>query len=358
MDHIAIDVGGRESQVCVRSETGKILQEIRVDTRDLPKLFGRQEPSNVILETCSESFHLADAAIEHGHRVRVVPATLAKALGVGARKTKTDVRDARALSEASCRLTELPSVHVPSHESRVIKTRLSIRDALVGSRTHLVNAVRGWLRSAMVRLRSGAVETLPQRVRDAVETPPFIESALVVIETLSVQIRDVDRELATLAKSGSTTRLLMSTPGIGAQTAVAFAATLDDASLFDAAFKVAAYLGLTPGERSSGDSKHRVGITKAGSPRVLWLLIQAAWTFRRRAKTHPIALWATEVEKRRGKFVAVVALARKLAGVLFAIWRDGVPYDSKRGAAPPAARVDVTTTPVPTALLEARSGAT
>ena len=116
MDHIAIDVGGRESQVCVRSETGKILQEMRVDTRDLPKLFGRQEPSNVILETCSESFHLADAAIEHGHRVRVVPATLAKALGVGARKTKTDVRDARALSEASCRLTELPSVHVPSHE--------------------------------------------------------------------------------------------------------------------------------------------------------------------------------------------------------------------------------------------------
>ena len=341
MDHLAIDVGGRESQVCVRSEAGKILQELRVATRDLPKLFARSPASNVILETCSESFHLADVAIEHGHRVRVVPATLAKALGVGARKTKTDVRDARALSEASCRLTELPSVHIPSHESRIIKTRLSVRDALVGSRTQLVNAVRGWLRSSTMRIRSGAVETLPQRVRDALEVPPFMESALVAIEALSVQIRAADRELAALAKNGSTTRLLMSVPGIGAQTAVAFAATLDDASRFDAAFKVGAYLGLTPGERSSGDSKHRVGITKAGSTRMRWLLIQAAWIYRRRAKTHPIALWAAEVEKRRGKFVAIVALARKLAGVLFAMWRDGKPYDSTLGV-PPSAEADTT----------------
>jgi transposase len=278
-----------------------------------------------------------------GHHVRVVPATLAKALGVGARGIKTDRRDARALSEASCRLEELPSVHVPSQTSRARKTMLSMRDALVTSRTALINAVRGWMRTELARCRRGSTESFPKRVRDALAdtVPPCIERSLLALEALNVQIFDADRELVQLAKADSVARLLMSVPGVGPQTAVAVAAALDDVTRFDSAHKVQAYLGLTPGERSSGDTKHRVGITKAGSARVRWLLIQAAWVTRRVAKTHPLCLWASDVEKRRGKFVAVVALARKLAGILFAIWRDGVPYDPKLGANGPAAPATV-----------------
>jgi transposase len=338
MDHLAVDIGGRESQICVRSGSGKILREMRVATRDLPRLFEQTPPSHIVLETCAESFRLADAALLRNHRVRVVPATLAKALGVGARGTKTDRRDARALSEASCRLDELPTVHIPSLPSRARKTMLSMRDALVSSRTALINAVKGWMRTELTRCRRGSPESFPKRIREALKgaIPAYVERNLLALDTLNIQIREADRELEQLAQADSVVRSLMSVPGVGPQTAVAVVATLDDVARFDSAHKVQAYLGLTPGERSSGDSKHRVGITKAGSARVRWLLIQAAWTMRRVAKTHPLALWAADVEKRRGRFVAVVALARKLAGILFAIWRDGTVYDPTIGAAPVA----------------------
>src|SRR5690349_23841661 len=103
------------------------------------------EPSRVVMETSSEAFRLADAAKLAGHDVRVVPATLVKTLGVGARGVKTDRRDAQILSEVSCRI-ELPSVHVPSALARELKSMCGTREALVETRTKLINNVRGWVR--------------------------------------------------------------------------------------------------------------------------------------------------------------------------------------------------------------------
>jgi len=117
VDHCAIDLGGRKSQVCVRSPDGRLLFEGPYDTHSLPEFLRLLPRSRVIVETAAEAFRVADAAKEAGHEVRVVPATLVRSLGVGARKTKTDRRDARALSEVSCRI-DLPSVHIPSARSR------------------------------------------------------------------------------------------------------------------------------------------------------------------------------------------------------------------------------------------------
>jgi transposase len=117
MQHIAIDLGGKESQICVRTLEGQIVHEGKAATRDLGRFLKRQPESRVVLETCSEAFSVADAALALGHEVRVVPATLVRSLGVGARSMKTDVRDARVLSEVSCRI-DLPSVHVPTELAR------------------------------------------------------------------------------------------------------------------------------------------------------------------------------------------------------------------------------------------------
>ena len=119
MEHCAIDLGGRESQVCVRRADGHLLFEGRWPTASLPDYLRELPPSRVILETAAEAFRIADAA-KQAHEVRVVPATLVRTLGVGARKTKTDKRDARVLSEVSCRI-DLPSVHIPS--ARLVATR-------------------------------------------------------------------------------------------------------------------------------------------------------------------------------------------------------------------------------------------
>jgi transposase len=130
VEHLAIDLGGKESQICVRSSTGQIVEERRWSTASLGRYLATRPRSRVVVETCSEAFAVADAALARGHEVRVVPATLVRSLGVGARRLKTDRRDARMLSEVSCRI-DLPSVHVPSGESRQRKTMCGMRDALV-----------------------------------------------------------------------------------------------------------------------------------------------------------------------------------------------------------------------------------
>ena len=341
MEHLAIDLGGRESQICIRSAEGTIVHETRCRTRDLPKFLKTRATSRVVVETCAEAFHVADVALALGHQVRVVPATLVPALGVGSRKTKNDRRDSQLLSEASCRIN-LPSVHVPSAQSRDRKTMLSMRDALVSSRTAMINAVRGWMRAQAVRCDSGAVETFPKRVLHALVgevPPPHIERVLATIDVLTEQIHGSELELEQAAKADPTCRLLMSMPGVGPMTSIAFVASLDLIDRFPTAHKVEAYLGLVPGEHSSSDRQQRLSITKAGSTKTRWLLVQAAWCARRSrsAAAHPMVAWSKEVEKRRGKRMAVVALARKMAGILFAMWRDKVVYNPTAAAKAPVA---------------------
>lgn len=328
MEHIAIDWGGKQSQICVRAADGQIVDARRVYTSKLDEYLATRPPARVIIETCTQAFSIADQAKRYGHDVRVVPATLAPALGVGARSTKNDRRDAEALSRASCRI-DLPSVHIPSQEARERKSICGARDTLMRARTSFVNAVRGWLRSDGRRVRSTPAH-LPARVRAACVVPGHIEALLAVLDSLNGQIRIADRELLALARRDDVCRRLMTVPGIGPVTAVRFKATLDEHSRFANAHAVESYLGLVPGERSSSDSHHRLGITKAGSRALRVCLIQAAWSARR-VKTTPLMVqWSFDVEKRRGKCVAAVALARKLAGILFAIWRDGTEYDRQR----------------------------
>ena len=122
---------------------------------------------------------------------------------------------------------------------------------------------------------------------------------------------------------------------VGAITSLLFVATLDDVTLFPSAAKVEAYLGLTPGENSSSERVVRTGITKAGSGALRRVLVQAALSIRRFRRDHPLVLWAAKIQERRGRHIATVALARKLAGILFAIWRDGTIYVSARTATAP-----------------------
>src|SRR5215471_1811007 len=165
MEHVAIDLGGRESQVCIRSGDGTIVSEKRVATARLAEYLATLAPGRVIVGTCTEAFPIADAARAAGHKVKAVPTTLVRSLGVGERRIKNDRRDAQLLSEASCRI-DLPSVHVPSAASREIKTQCGMRETLVYARTMLVNNVRGLLRSQAVTLRRGNPESLPRRIRD------------------------------------------------------------------------------------------------------------------------------------------------------------------------------------------------
>jgi transposase len=336
MQHVAIDLGGTESQICVRSADGQVIEERKVATTRLEAFLRKQPTSRVVLETCSEAFRIADSAASCGHEVRVVPATLVRSLGVGARRIKTDRRDAQVLSEVSCRI-DLPSVHVPSDLARERRSMCGMREELISSRTSLTNCVRGWARTQLLKIRTGDMMTFPKRVRDAAVgsasgLPEYVERLLKVTESLNEQIVLADKELEQLAKEDPVCQRLMSVPGVGPVTSLRFVAALDDRSRFLTAHAVQGFLGLTPGENSSSQRHQRTGITKAGPAPVRRALVQAAWNLRRLRPLDPISRWAAQIEQRRGKFIATVAVARKLAGVLFALWRDGATYEPNHEA--------------------------
>jgi transposase len=337
VEHLAIDLGGRESQVCIRDESGSILLEHRMRTASLKQFLQTRPPSRVVMETCTESFAVADAALVLGHEVRVVPAQLVRSLGVGARGVKSDRSDARALSQVSCRI-DLPSVYIPSQQARDRKTMCGMREGLVECRTKLINTVRAWLRAEARRPRPGISKTLTQRVKEsAKERPAFVDRLLESIDHLNEQIAVADKELVAQAEADAVCRRLMTVPGVGPVAAMRFVATVDEVARFGSSHQLESYLGLVPGEHSSGDRKRTTSITKAGSPKMRWALIQSCWVARRWAREDPMVQWALAIEKRRGKKIAVVALARKMAGIMYAIWRDGTTYKPDRGAATPAA---------------------
>ena len=332
MDHIAIDLGSKESQICVRSGDGTILEERRYATGRLPTYLRKRAPARVIVETSAEAFFVADAALALGHQVRVVPCSRVRSLGVGNRGLKTDRRDAQVLSEASCRI-DLPSVHIPSETSRRRKTLCGMRECLVDSRTKLINSVKGWCRTQGHRVRSGGTETVTTRIRESFAAigellPEHVERQLAAIDGLAAQIASADRQLEQEALSDPLCQRLMTVPGVGPVTAVRFAAALDDISRFRTAHDVQSYLGLVPGEHSSALRVRRTSITKAGPRKLRWALVQASWSARRTRKNDPMVLWCIGIEKRRGRRVALLALARKLAGILFAMWRDGTTYSA------------------------------
>ena len=142
---------------------------------------------------------------------------------------------------------------------------------------------------------------------------------------LNAQVEALDEELERIVAADEVLRHL---------------ATVDDVTRFRGAHQVEAYVGLVPSEWSSSEVQRRGHITKAGNGRMRWLLVQAAWgILRRRKRLETVALrdWADGMADRRGRVIAAVALARRLAGILFAMWRDGTVYDATKVRGPRAA---------------------
>lgn len=336
MQHIAIDLGGRESQICVRDSKEKILEEKRHLTKQLGSFLSKQPPSRVIVETSAEAFAVADLARAAGHDVRVVPSMLAPSLGVGARGIKTDRRDAQVLSEVSCRV-ELRSVHIPSEQARQWRAICNSRDALIECRTKLVNTVKSQLRGRLTlttKRYSGATTRAIRELWGQLDgqVPAHAESLLLAIDAITIQVKEADKRIRELAAANQDCQRLITTPGIGPLTALRYVATIDDVSRFTTAHRLESYLGLTPGENSSSMRQRRTSLTKAGSPQMRRLLVQAAWSAMRYAKGHPMVVWAEKIADRRGRNIAAIALARKLAGILFAMWRDKTVYSPLKGS--------------------------
>lgn len=335
MDYIGIDLHKRESQICLERADGALIERTIQTRRDrFAAVLGGRERARILVEASTESEWVAQCLEALGHEVIVGDPNYAPMYPERRRRVKTNRRDARTLATA-CRLGAYRPAHRVSAEQRRIRQQLTVRDVLVRSRTRAIAMTGALVRAAGLRVRRGAPEQFAARL-DGLPLPPALHATLsstrALLTTLDAEIRQADTAIEQIAVHDPVVARLISAPGIGPVTAAAFVATLDRADRFAGAHQVESYLGLVPSEDSSADSRRRGHITKAGNPRMRWLLVQAAWAVWHSKTTdaQPLRAWAQRIAHRRGRSVAVVALARRLAGILFAMWRDETPFEAAR----------------------------
>lgn len=335
MDTIGVDLHKRETQLCIGEADGTITEQRIVTSRErFTAVLGPRPPARILLEASTESEWVAQHLEALGHEVIVADPNYAPMYATRSRRVKTDKRDARTLMEA-CRAGTYRPAHRLSAPRRQVRAELAVRDAVVRTRTRYVALAKALVRREGLRVPSSAAERVGAHLQ-ALALPPALAGELAPLLTLLVPLNETiaaaDQRLAALERTDPSVALLMTAPGIGAVTASALVATIDDVTRFTSAHRFEAYLGLVPGERSSGELRRIGPITKAGNRRARWLLVEAAWRMLRSKDpaSAPLRAWARPIAARRGPRIAAVALARRLAGILYAMWRDGVPYDARK----------------------------
>jgi transposase len=330
MFYCGIDLASKTTAVCVVNEQDKVVLEVQVATE--PELIGRRLRQFGRLLCLVEAAPLAEwckRGLEAlGFECEIIDTRRAQKL-FDSRK-KTDQRDARTLARMA-RVKWYNVVHAKSADSRMMRTRLTVREGLVNTVVGLQNKVRGLLRAHGERVTgakgSRFAATIRERLAGQDELLATVEPLLRVWEATRTELLIEEKALRRVAKDRPVVKQLTGVPGVGKLVALAFEATIDNPKRFTNTGQVGDYVGLAPGIYQSGDTERVGRITREGDKMLRALLVEAAnsilchyrgpWAWKR---------WAEELSARRGPAKARVALARRLAGLLWRLWNDGKEF--------------------------------
>jgi transposase len=331
MRSVALDLGAKKISMC-EVANGAVVRRLTVTSiESLKSELGPQTPpARVAIEACREAWAVAKLLTAWGNEIVLVDTTRVRQLGIGQHGRKTDRIDAEVLALALER-NQIPRAHLLSEPAREMRALVGTRAALVQTRARYVAEVRGRCRAHGVKVPSCGADhfatnmagkQLPSPLGD--EIAPF----LALLPILDEQIAALDAKLDALVKGNGVLKLLTTAPGVGPVVATAFASVIDDPARFRNAHEVESYIGLVPIESTTGGKRRLGSISKRGNPYLRSVLVQSAWIIMRTKGDDPMKQWARGVIDRRGnKCLAAIALARKLAGVLWAMWRDGAEYN-------------------------------
>jgi transposase len=327
-----LDLGKNVTNFCEVAD-GAVVQRGTVSSvESLRCVLGpEQPPARVAIEACREAWFVHDLLTSWGNEVLLVDTTRSRQLGIGQHGRKTDRIDAERLARVLANGC-LPIAHVLSPARRDLREALGVRRALVEARAQLVTTARGVARAKGVTLPSCDTNYFVTNVRKKPLEPSVavvLDPLLEALASINAQLDVVEATLAKLCEGEPVIQQLMTAPGVGTIVAACFVSVVDEAHRFRSAHALESYLGLVPNENSSGGKRRLGAITKQGNSYLRAMLVQGAWTVLRTSnKSDPLRVWAENVAARRGKRIAVVALARRLVGVLWAMWRDGTVYDA------------------------------
>jgi transposase len=287
----------------------------------------------VLFEAGRSGWHVHAQLKAWGHQPLMLDTTRARQLGIGQHRRKTDRIDAETLARA-LEMGRVPLAHVLSPSRQELRFHLSVRRALVETRAQYVATTREIARARGHSLPSCATNAFVGKLKAASldeATRALIAPLAVMLEQLDTQIVVADAKIEQLSAEEPVIMLLKTALGVGPVVAAAFVAVLDEAGRFHNAHQVEAYLGLVPSEDSSGGRRRIGAITKQGNSYLRALLTQSAWAIlKAHGSDDPLHLWANQIAKRRGSRIAVIALARRLVGVLWSMWRHDTVYDPSR----------------------------
>jgi transposase len=329
---IGLDLAKSIFQVHGIDATGQVIVRRSLRRSQMLPFFAKLPPCLVGIEACGTSHHWARELIKLGHEVRLMPPAYVKPY---VKRGKTDAADAEAVCEAVTRPT-MRFVPVKSPEQQAALSMHRTRDLLVKQRTQLINMIRGLLAEFGVDIPKGLERALlmARQIVDG-KAPELPFEAAKIISTLSqqaldthIRLREIDRDLAVWLRGNDVARRLMTIPGIGPVGATALAASVTDPHQFRSGRQFAAWLGLTPLQKSSG-GKERLGrISKMGDKYLRKLLIVGMTSLVRRAKYNPgkIDPRLADLLARKPTRVATVAMANKTARVIWAIMARGETY--------------------------------
>ncbi len=307
---VGVDLGDQWSNYCILDLEGDTLAEgkLRTTQEEFSEFFQGLNAARVVVEVGTHSAWVREVIVGCGHEVLVANPRLME--GSKRRKRKNDRIDANKLARLG--RVDPQSLHPLEHRSTEVRqdlVMLRARDALVSTRTELINTTRGLVKSMGKRL-------------------PLLQIA----DAVSDCIKEYDRRMEEMAnqKYGHT-KLLRQVKGVGPITALAYALTLENPQRFAKSRDVGPYLGLVPKQEDSGESQPQLGISKAGDSMVRKLLVGSAQyilgPFGPDTDLRRYGLRLCERGGKNAKKRAVVAVARKLAVLLHRLWVTGEVYE-------------------------------
>jgi len=345
---LAIDLGKFKSVACIFDSTSAEHRFVTLPTspQAVHDLIVEREPARVVIEIGAQAGWLSDLC-----ETLEIPLEIANVNHESWRwknvKRKTDRDDALRLAQLSS-MNQLPTVHVPKAETRGWRSLITYRHTLVGRRTAIKNNIRsildrqglrhasgrsGWTRKALARLRSLASPIGEELTLEAVWRGQ-LDLELDALEHVQTLITQVESALNRHAEKDDRTQRLQTIPGVGPRLSELIVAVIDDPHRFRNGKQVGAYAGLAPRQYESGTMSRHGRISGRGNPLLRSLLVEVAWLMRR-YNTHLRRVFDHVCRgSRTRRKIAVVATARRLLVMCWAMLRDGTTWREPLTTAP------------------------
>jgi transposase len=338
---IGLDLSDHEGTYVVLDAVGEVRKQgkVKLSTGGLLRVFGGRTPALIALEVGTHSPWVERELKALGHETLVANA---RQVGlISKNRKKNDREDAERLARLA---RSDPRLLAPiQHRGVQAQADLAVlrsRDSLVRSRTLLINHVRGAVKSVGGRLGRCSADSFAVKMREQV--PASLQAALLplldTIMQMTVQLKELTRQLEKISQSYPETRLLRQVKGVGLLTSLGMVLVLEDPGRFRKSRQVGAYLGLTTRQHASGDSDPQLHITKAGDEFLRRLLVQSAhYVLGPFGPDTDLRRWGLKLAGQGNKIrrrKAIIAVARKLAVLLHRLWSTGEVYEPLRGQSP------------------------